>query len=97
MANRRLHSSGILGVAFLRTRIFEQNRCEDVEPYETLELCVGVRIFIFVMLSSNLVPETVSSDQDIDNFHCTLQSNAGIACSSWHVCSLLYHFRFSTR
>jgi hypothetical protein len=29
----------------------DQNHCEDLEPHEATELCVGVRIFIFVMLS----------------------------------------------
>jgi hypothetical protein len=75
----------------------EQNRCENLEPYEATEHCVGVRIFIFVMLSSNLDPETVCSDQNIHKFPHSLQSNAGIVCSSWQFCSLLYHFRLITR
>jgi len=75
----------------------EQNRCDYLEPHEATEHCVGVRIFIFVMLSSNLDPETVCSDQDIHKYLRSLQSNPGIVCSSWHVCSLPNHIRFITR
>jgi hypothetical protein len=54
----------------------EQNFCENLEPHEATEHCVGVCIFIFVMLSSNLDPETVRFDQNIQKCPRSLQSNA---------------------
>ena len=65
----------------------EQNRCEDLEPHEATEHCVGVRIFIFVMLGSNLDRETVCSDQDIHKFPRSLQPNAG---NSMFIVALLF-------